>query len=136
MSACCAGQSWPAELSRSWTGQVRPPGLSGRREGQDRERRRRDGARSCAVEGASLPSVDAIDVEQGSGATDARDYLQACRRVLAADVLARDRAEVLAIDARRWPAGAMGLRERIAAPASPGSPEAELAMLELGQDLA
>jgi hypothetical protein len=82
-----------------------------------------------------VPSGNAIDVERGPGAADARDYLQACRRVLAADVLARDRAEVLAIDPHRWPAEAMALRERIAASAAPGSPDAEHAMLDLGQDL-
>jgi hypothetical protein len=83
-----------------------------------------------------VPLVNAIEVEQVPSAADARDYLQACRRVLAADVLARDRAEVLAIDPRRWPAEAMALRERIAATVLPGTPEAELAMLDLGQDLA
>jgi hypothetical protein len=64
-----------------------------------------------------------------------RDYLQACRRVLAAGVLARDRAEVLAIEAARWPQGAMYLRDRIAAPGAVGSPEAELEMLDFGQEL-
>jgi hypothetical protein len=64
-----------------------------------------------------------------------RDYLQACRRVLAAGVLERDRAEVLAIEAARWPQGAMHLRDRIAAPGAVGSPEAELEMLDFGQDL-
>ena len=64
-----------------------------------------------------------------------RDYLQACRRVLAAGVLARDRAEVLAIEAARWPRGAIHLRDRIEAPGAGGSPEAELEMLDFGQDL-
>ena len=64
-----------------------------------------------------------------------RDYLQACRRVLAAGVLARDRAEVLAIEAARWPQGAIHLRNRIEAPGARGSPEAELEMLDFGQDL-
>jgi hypothetical protein len=64
-----------------------------------------------------------------------RDYLQACRRVLAAGVLARDRAEVLAIDAERWPHGATHLRERIASPSATGSPDAELEMLDFGYDL-
>jgi hypothetical protein len=67
--------------------------------------------------------------------TDDRDYLQACRRVLAAGVLARDRAEVLAIDAGRWPQGAVHLRERIASPGKGSSPEAELEMLDFGQEL-
>lgn len=66
---------------------------------------------------------------------DDRDYLQACRRVLAAGVLARDRAEVLAIDAGRWPQGAVHLRERIAAPGAGSSPEAELEMLDFGHEL-
>ena len=66
---------------------------------------------------------------------DDRDYLQACRRVLAAGVLARDRAEVLAIDAGRWPQGAVHLRERIAAPGSGSSPDAELELLDFGQEL-
>jgi hypothetical protein len=64
-----------------------------------------------------------------------RDYLQACRRVLAAGVLARDRAEVLAIDAARWPRGAVHLRDQIAAPGARGSPEAEMEMLDFGQEL-
>lgn len=68
-------------------------------------------------------------------AREDRDYLQACRRVLAAGVLARDRAEVLAIDARRWPEGAVHLRERIASPGSASSPEAELEMLDFGHEL-
>ena len=63
-----------------------------------------------------------------------RDYLQACRRVLAAGVLARDRADVLAIDPGRWPQGAVHLRSRIAAHAD-ASPEAEHEMLECGLDL-
>jgi hypothetical protein len=67
--------------------------------------------------------------------SDDRDYLQACRRVLAAGVLARDRAEVLAIDPVRWPQGAVHLRERIAAPGPGGSPGAELEMLDFGQEL-
>jgi hypothetical protein len=66
---------------------------------------------------------------------DDSDYLQACRRVLAAGVLARDRAEVLAIDAGRWPQGAMHLRERIAASGSESSPDAELELLDFGQEL-
>ena len=66
---------------------------------------------------------------------DDRDYLQACRRVLAAGVLARDRAEVLAIEPGRWPRGAVHLRDRIASPASRSSPEAELEMLDSGQEL-
>jgi hypothetical protein len=64
-----------------------------------------------------------------------RDYLQACRRVLAAGVLARDRAEVLAIEPGRWPRGAVHLRERIASPGSGSSPDAELEMLDFGQEL-
>jgi hypothetical protein len=64
-----------------------------------------------------------------------RDYLQACRRVLAAGVLARDRAEVLAIDAGRWPRGAVHLRSRIAAHDADSSPEAEHEMLECGLEL-
>jgi hypothetical protein len=64
-----------------------------------------------------------------------RDYLQACRRVLAAGVLARDRAEVLAIDAGRWPQGAAHLRSRIAAHDADSSPEAEHEMLECGLEL-
>jgi hypothetical protein len=66
---------------------------------------------------------------------DDRDYLQACRRVLAAGVLARDRAEVLAIEPGRWPRGAVHLRDRIASPGSGSSPEAELEMLDSGQEL-
>jgi len=68
-------------------------------------------------------------------AGDDRDYLQACRRVLAAGVLARDRAAVLAIDAARWPQGAIHLRNQIESPGAVGSPEAELEMLDFGQDL-
>jgi len=64
-----------------------------------------------------------------------RDYLQACRRVLAAGVLARDRAEVLAIEEARWPEAAAHLRDRIAAPGAQGSPEAELEMLDFGHEL-
>jgi hypothetical protein len=64
-----------------------------------------------------------------------RDYLQACRRVLAAGVLARDRAAVLAIEPGRWPKGAVHLRECIASPGAEGSPEAELELLDLGQEL-
>jgi hemerythrin len=63
------------------------------------------------------------------------DYLQACRRILAAGVLARDRAEVLAIDPRRWPEGAVHLRERIASPGTSSSPDAELEMLDFGHEL-
>lgn len=63
------------------------------------------------------------------------DYLQACRRVLAGGVLARDRAEVLAIDPGRWPEGAVHLRERIASPGSASSPDAELEMLDFGHEL-
>jgi hypothetical protein len=74
-----------------------------------------------------------IALEQLAG--EDRDYLQACRRVLAAGVLARDRAEVLAIDPRRWPQGAAHLRERIASPGATSSPEAELEMLDFGQEL-
>jgi hemerythrin len=66
---------------------------------------------------------------------DERDYLQACRRVLAAGVLARDRAEVLAIDPGRWPRAAAHLRERIASPGATSSPEAELEMLDFGHEL-
>jgi hypothetical protein len=68
-------------------------------------------------------------------AGDDREYLQTCRRVLAAGVLARDRAEVLAIDASRWPRAAVHLRDRIAAPGALESPEAELEMLDFGHDL-
>lgn len=64
-----------------------------------------------------------------------RDYLQACRRVLAAGVLARDRADVLAIDPGRWPQGAAHLRRRIAAHDLGSSPEAEQEMLECGLEL-
>jgi hypothetical protein len=60
-----------------------------------------------------------------------RDYLRACRRVLAGGVLARDRAEVLAVEPGRWPHGAARLREKIAMPVRQGSPEAELEMLDL-----
>jgi len=66
---------------------------------------------------------------------DEGDYLQACRRVLAAGVLARDRAEVLAIDPKRWPRAAAHLRERIAAPGATSSPDAELEMLDFGHEL-
>jgi hypothetical protein len=68
-------------------------------------------------------------------AGDDRDYLQACRRVLAAGVLARDRAEVLAIEAARWPKGAIHLRNRIEAPGARGSPDAEMELLDFGKDL-
>jgi hypothetical protein len=68
-------------------------------------------------------------------AGDDREYLQTCRRVLAAGVLARDRAEVLAIEASRWPQAAVHLRDRIAAPGAQESPEAELEMLDFGHDL-
>jgi hypothetical protein len=68
-------------------------------------------------------------------ASDESEYLQTCRRVLAAGVLARDRAEVLAIDAARWPRAAIHLRERIATPGALGSQEAELEMLDFGHDL-
>jgi hypothetical protein len=64
-----------------------------------------------------------------------RDYLQACRRVLAAGVLARDRTEVLAIDPGRWPQGAAHLRSRLAAHDADPSPEAEHEMLECGLEL-
>lgn len=64
-----------------------------------------------------------------------RDYLQACRRVLAAGVLARDRAEVLAIEPGRWPRGAVYLRDRIASPSAGNSPDAELEMLDHGLEL-
>jgi hypothetical protein len=63
-----------------------------------------------------------------------RDYLQACRRVLAAGVLARDRAALLAIEATRWPQESIQLRNRIEAPGAAGSPEAEMAMLDFGHD--
>ncbi len=63
------------------------------------------------------------------------DYLQACRRVLAAGVLARDRADVLAIHPDRWPRSAVHLRDRIVAPNAPGSPDAELSMLDSGHEL-
>jgi hypothetical protein len=66
---------------------------------------------------------------------DDSDYLQACRRVLAAGVLARDRAELLAIEPGRWPRAAVHLRERIASPGAGSSPGAELEMLDLGQEL-
>jgi hypothetical protein len=77
-------------------------------------------------------------IQQGTverAESDDRDYLQACRRVLAAGVLARDRAEVLAIDEGRWPQGAVHLRQRIAAPGAGSSPEAELEMLDFGHEL-
>jgi len=64
-----------------------------------------------------------------------REYLQTCRRVLAAGVLARDRAEVLAIEVTRWPKAAVHLRDRIATPGARGSQEAELEMLDFGHDL-
>lgn len=63
------------------------------------------------------------------------DYLQACRRVLSGGVLTRDRAEVLAIDPSRWPAGAAHLRERIASTGGASSDEVELEMLDFGHDL-
>ena len=50
-------------------------------------------------------------------------------------MLARDRAEVLAIDAGRWPQGAVHLRERIATPGAGSSAEAELEMLDFGHEL-
>jgi len=87
--------------------------------------------------GVDVLSTDVTPREKGTelGMTDDGDYLQACRRVLAAGVLARDRAEVLAIDAGRWPQGAVHLRERIASPGAGSSPEAELEMLDSGQEL-
>ncbi len=63
------------------------------------------------------------------------DYLQACRRVLVAGVLARDRDEVLAVDPLRWPSGTARLRERIASALAPRSPDAERELLGLGCDL-
>ncbi len=63
------------------------------------------------------------------------DYLQACRRVLSGGVLGRDRADVLAIDPSRWPAGAAHLRERIASTGGASSDEVELEMLDFGHDL-
>jgi hypothetical protein len=74
-----------------------------------------------------------VRVERVGG--DDREYLRTCRRVLAAGVLARDRAEVLAIGVERWPQGAVHLRNRIAAPGAQGTPEAELEMLDFGHDL-
>lgn len=76
-----------------------------------------------------------VETTAERGRREDADYLQACRRVLAAGVLARDRAEVLAIDAGRWPAGAAHLRARIASPGAASSPEAELEMLDFGQEL-
>ena len=76
----------------------------------------------------------AIDGPEELPVDEDRDYLRACRRVLAAGVLARDRAEVLAIEPGRWPQGAAHLRERIASPVRQGSPEAELEMLDLGEE--
>ncbi len=76
-----------------------------------------------------------VETTAERGAREDRDYLQACRRVLAAGVLARDRAEVLAIDPRRWPEAAAHLRERIASPGATNSPDAELEMLDFGQEL-
>jgi hemerythrin len=75
-----------------------------------------------------IPSTPEAGGNQG-------DYLQACRRVLAAGVLARDRAELLAIEPGRWPRGAVHLRERIAGPGSGGSPGAELDLIDSGHDL-
>ncbi len=66
---------------------------------------------------------------------DEGDYLQACRRVLVADVLARDRDHVLAVDPLRWPSGTAWLRERIASALAPPSPDAERELLGLGSDL-
>lgn len=68
-------------------------------------------------------------------ASDERDYLHACRRVLAAGVLARDRAEVLAIEPGRWPRAAMHLRDRIERPGAGASPQAELDLLDAGHDI-
>ena len=79
-------------------------------------------------------AIETTAAEQATQQED-RDYLQACRRVLAAGVLARDRAEVLAIDASRWPKGAAHLRERIASPGAVSTPEAELEMLDFGHEL-
>jgi hypothetical protein len=77
----------------------------------------------------------AIDESGDQPERDDSDYLQACRRVLAAGVLARDRAEVLAIEPGRWPRAAVHLRDRIASPGAGTSGEAELEMLEFGQEL-
>ncbi len=78
------------------------------------------------------------DMAQDTGrdvAGDEQDYLQACRRVLAAGVLARDRAEVLAIEPGRWPRGAVHLRERIERPGAGASPQAELDLLDAGHEI-
>jgi len=86
-------------------------------------------------------SKDESTTGQGAEAPDGlreredRDYLQACRRVLAAGVLARDRAEVLAIEPGRWPRGAVHLRDRIASPGAGNTPDAELEMLDHGPEL-
>jgi hypothetical protein len=86
-------------------------------------------------------SNDGSTAGQGAEAQDRlraredRDYLQACRRVLAAGVLARDRAAVLAIEPGRWPRGAVHLRDRIASPGTGSSPDAELEMLDHGLEL-
>jgi hypothetical protein len=77
----------------------------------------------------------AIDDAEDLPERDDSDYLQACRRVLAAGVLARDRAEVLAIEPGRWPLAAVHLRDRIACPGGGTSPDAELEMLDFGQEL-
>ena len=66
---------------------------------------------------------------------DDGDYLRACRRVLAAGIVARARAELLAIAPERWPGDAATLRTRLAAAASGGPPEAELEMLDPGHDV-
>jgi hypothetical protein len=59
------------------------------------------------------------------------DFLQACRRVLTAGVLARDRGSVLSLDPSCWPR--VGDADRGAATGPGGAAERE--MIEFGQDL-
>ena len=102
---------------------------------QKRGGRGADPATAGALHSPCQLLVTCAGVRVESLAADDREYLQTCRRVLAAGVLARDRAQVLAIPAARWPRAAVHLRDRIAAPGARGSPEAELEMLDFGHDL-
>jgi hypothetical protein len=69
--------------------------------------------------------MDARANDEGEGLSD---FLQACRRVLTAGVLARDRGAVLSLDPSRWPR---------ANGAGPGAEALgpERAMIERGEDL-
>jgi hypothetical protein len=68
--------------------------------------------------------------EDGEGLSD---FLQACRRVLTAGVLARDRGAVLSLDPAQWPRGADSLHDPERAPRPARGAERE--MIEFGHDL-